>query len=426
MDGVVRQEARGGVSPACVGRGAWLHVKVIGTMVTMNAQSLLDDINYQGVVSGFTHNFYRYPARFSPRFAHGLIEALSKPGDVICDPFMGGATSLVEARALGRHAVGCDISTLSVFLGRVKTTPLSETDVAKVLNWVWDMPEYLNLHLPAVRAVPWVKAGYQRNLPWPIRKTIELALARLGELPRRRQQRFARCFLLKVGQWALDCRERIPSAAEFRAELLESLDSFTEGMREFREAVRDHPPPDRSKSRTLSIHCPAADLPQHDKAIATLPGRPTLVVTSPPYPGVYVLYHRWKVRGRKESPAPFWVADCQDGQGQAHYCFGHRKQKGLKSYFEGIRASFAGVRQVIDPKALVVQMVAFSEPDWQIPSFLNAMDQAGFDEVTPASLGLPVPERLWRSVPGRRWFALIQGPLATSQEVVLFHRPRQV
>src|SRR5262245_22251110 len=104
----------------------------------MNAQALLDAVSYQGYVSGFTHNFYRYPARFSPRFARGCIEAFSQPGDVILDPFMGGATTLVEARALGRHAVGSDISTLSVFLSRVKTTPLSESDTVKVVDWICD------------------------------------------------------------------------------------------------------------------------------------------------------------------------------------------------------------------------------------------------------------------------------------------------
>lgn len=61
----------------------------------------------------------------------------------------------------------------------------------------------------------------------------------------------------------------------------------------------------------------------------------------------------------------------------------------------------------------------------QIPKFLEAMDSAGFDEVSPESIGLPVNDRLWRSAPGRRWFALIQGTLATSREVVLFHRPKR-
>jgi hypothetical protein len=313
----------------------------------MNAQALRDAIDDQGLVSGFTHNFYRYPARFSPRFARGVIEAFSKPGDVICDPFMGGATTLVEARALGRHAIGCDISSLAVFLGRVKTTPLSEEDLTKVVDWAWDLPAHLNLHLPPARAAEWRKAGYQRHVPWPIRKSIELALARISELPRKRQQRFARCILLRLGQWALDGRASIPSAAEFRDELIDCLDSFTQGMREFREAVKVHSAPGRSI--TLSIHSPAAELASHTDALDSLPRRPMLVVTSPPYPGVHVLYHRWQVRGRKETPACYWVADCHDGQGEIHYCFGGRKRPGLHSYFDGIRSSFSVIRQVIDP-----------------------------------------------------------------------------
>jgi hypothetical protein len=387
------------------------------------ASKFLAAVRSSEPVSGLTHNYYRYPARFSPHFARAAIEAFSKPGDVVLDPFMGGATTLVEARALGRHALGSDINSLSVFLSRVKTTPLSDNDLRCVEDWVRGLPEHLNLHRPPVRAEWWRAAGYQRNLPWPIRKTIELALARLHELPRQRQRRFARCLFVKAGQWALDCRERVPSAEQFRLELFELLDGLIKGMREFRQAVRDNPPPDRAKAITISIHSSAADLPASNR-FASLPKKPTLVVTSPPYPGVYVLYHRWKVRGRKESPAPFWVADCQDGQGQAHYCFGHRKQRGLTTYFNGIRESFDGVRQVIDPSALVVQMVAFSEPDWQLPSFLEAMDAAGFQEKMPQSLGILSEGRVWRNVPGRRWFALIQGDLSTSTELVLFHRPR--
>jgi hypothetical protein len=383
----------------------------------------LEAVYNQQPVGGLTHNYYRYPARFSPLFARAAIETFSRPGDVVLDPFMGGATTLVESRALGRHAVGSDINSLSVFLSRVKTTPLTEDDIQHVIEWAWALPRHLNLHLPAIRAVAWQRAGYQRHVPWPIRKTIELILARVHQLPRGRQQRFARCLLLKVGQWALDCRERIPAAWEFREQLFGYLDLFIEGMREYRQAIQDHPLPGQANAIIISIHSPTADLAA-SQAFESLPERPKLVVTSPPYPGVYVLYHRWKVRGRKESPAPFWVADCQDGQGQAHYCFGHRKQRGLKFYFDGIRASFTGVRQVIHPHALIVQMVAFSEPDWQIPRFMEAMTEAGFEEVLPEALGLPVAGRFWRSVPGRRWFALIQGALATSKEVVLFHRPR--
>jgi hypothetical protein len=385
-------------------------------------QAFVAAVHAQKPVTGLTHSFYRYPGRFSPLFARAAIEAFSDPGDVILDPFSGGATALVEARASGRHAIGSDISSLAVFLGRVKTTPLSSGDVAEVTKCIQDLPRHLNMHLPAIRASEWQEAGYQRHLPWPIRKSLELSIERVRGLPRKRQQRFARCLLLKVGQWAVDCREFIPSAHEFREELLGYLELFKKGMEGFRARMRDHRAPGYRRPISICLNRTASSL-SGAAQFACLPKKPNLVVTSPPYPGVYVLYHRWKVRGRKESPAPFWLADCHDGQGQAYYCFGDRKQLELKAYFNGIRTSFTGIRSVIAPDALVVQMVAFAEPDWQLPKFLEAMSAAGFGEVQPRELGFPENERLWREVPGRRWFALIQGKLATSRELVLFHRP---
>ncbi len=66
----------------------------------MNLQPLLEAINDRNIVSGLTHDIYRYPARFSPLFARAAIELFTEPGDTILDPFMGGSTSLVEALAL--------------------------------------------------------------------------------------------------------------------------------------------------------------------------------------------------------------------------------------------------------------------------------------------------------------------------------------
>ena len=66
-------------------------------------------------VSGLTHSFYRYPARFSPLFARTAIALFSKPGDTVLDPFVGGGTTVVETLAAGRRAVGVDLNSLAVF-----------------------------------------------------------------------------------------------------------------------------------------------------------------------------------------------------------------------------------------------------------------------------------------------------------------------
>jgi hypothetical protein len=64
-------------------------------------------------VRGLTHAFYKYPARFSPAFARAAIHTLTQPGDFILDNHVGGGTTLVEALASGRHAIGVDISALA-------------------------------------------------------------------------------------------------------------------------------------------------------------------------------------------------------------------------------------------------------------------------------------------------------------------------
>jgi len=38
-----------------------------------------------------------------------LVERLTDPTDIVCDPMMGAGTTLVAANALGRHVLGCDI-----------------------------------------------------------------------------------------------------------------------------------------------------------------------------------------------------------------------------------------------------------------------------------------------------------------------------
>ena len=59
---------------------------------------------------------------------------------------------------------------------------------------------------------------------------------------------------------------------------------------------------------------------------------PKLVLTSPPYPGVHVLYHRWQVDGRKEAPLPFMIANKLDGAGSSYYTMGDRKYRLRRTY----------------------------------------------------------------------------------------------
>lgn len=389
-------------------------------MTTQTNQLLLDGIHSSEPVAGLTHGFYRYPARFSPHFTRAAILAFTQPGDVVYDPFMGGGTTIVEATALGRQAVGTDINSLAVFLSEVKTTVFPDREIATVHSWANAVVPKLNVWSPAQRAHKWEKLGYQRNInspeTWRIRKLLEIALAEIKSLNTVEQQRFARCIILKTAQWALDCRKDIPAVEDFRHQFLLNAGSMAHAAKQYARVVR----------RAGTLHQPvclqrSAIGVETDLVLAR--HRPiSLVLTSPPYPGVHVLYHRWQVRGRRETPAPFWIASSLDGNGAAYYTFGDRKAERLDSYFNDALAAFRSLSRIVENETIIVQMVAFSEPGWQLPRYVSVMEQAGFREIMFPEMANKKDGRVWRAVPNRKWYASQRGITSSSDEVVLFHK----
>lgn len=323
---------------------------------------------------------------------------------------------------MGRRVVGVDINALAVFVARAKTLVLSEDDLTAVQRWADRAVANVTLHDPAVRPTHWIELGYQRNLSdqrtWRMRKWLELMLHRITRLAPERRRVFARAVILHTAQWALDCRSEIPSIASVRAQFLIGLAEMCHGARSFRARIEEH----GNTGGPLFLHRSAAGMESEDELRKL--GAPQLVLTSPPYPGVHVVYHRWQILGRKETPAPFWIANSLDGNGLSYYTFGDRKQPGLKNYFETARDTYSSVGRIAGPETIVVQMVAFSDPTWQLPRYLETMEEAGFQEVTFAAIANDKDGRVWRTVPNRRWYADQRGQISASNEVVLFHRKR--
>lgn len=373
-------------------------------------------------VRGLTHNFYRYPARFSPDFVRSIILEFSNVGDLVYDPFMGGGTTLVEAASLGRHCIGTDISSLAAFIAKVKTTTFTDEELLNVEVWARTIVPMLTIGTAVSKDADSVHGEYQRNIncrsTWRIRKLLEIGLEAVTLLKGETEELLARCILLKTGQWALDCRAEIPSTDEFRKQAVINAEEMIDAAHDYCSVVRQYTP----MPRVICLHRSAMGAQNEEQIRAA--GRPNLVLTSPPYPGLHVLYHRWQVKGRKETPAPFWIAGTLDGDGASFYTFGDRKQSGLNRYFENVRHAFHSVHEMARPDTLVVQMVAFSEPDWQLPRYLDAMSQAGFEEQQLLVSTEDPDGRMWRSVPGRKWYATQMGSTGGSREVVLFHRKK--
>ena len=373
-------------------------------------------------VKGLTHTFYRYPARFSPIFIRKVIETFTDVGDLVIDPFVGGGTSAVEARTLGRRFLGIDINTLAIFVSQVKTTALTRSDIKEIINWKSKLPKYINLKLKPQWDKDWL--NYQKNLDkqgvWRIKKVINLALGSFESLTPK-QERFARCVILKTSQWALDSKKDIPSLSDFRNKLFFNIDEMLELIIEYSSVIRraDSTWGANKLPRTTFLNRSVIGV-EDDKKIRSF-SAPRLIVTSPPYPGVHILYHRWQVKGRRETPAPYWIANRLDGAGASYYTFGDRKENGLSRYFQNVYQSFSSLSKLSDENTVVVQMLAFNDPCWQLPYYLEMMEKSGFTE-TQYSSDSNFKERIWRDVPNRKWFASQKGNINSSREVVLIHK----
>ncbi len=370
-------------------------------------------------VRGLTHDFYKYPARFSPAFARAAIEVFSRPGDLVLDPHVGGGTTLVEARAAGREALGIDISSLAQFVAQVKCTVFSKVELKTLAEWADDVGDAIGIHKPSHPITEYAERGYYKHLDhpsrWRLRKAIEQALAAAVDLGTPRLEGFGRCAVLRTAQWALDGRSKLPSVDEFRAYLFKTARGMVIGARELRESVNTN-----GRFAVTVLNRSTAGI-ESDNRVEGLRA-PRLVVTSPPYPGVHVLYHRWQVDGRKEAPLPFMIANKLDGAGSSYYTMGDRKHPELRTYFENIRATMSSVAALADRSTIVVQMLAFSDASWQLPTYLETMEAAGLTETFLPALRGERDGRLWRSVPSRRWYSEQRGKTPGSQEVVLIHR----
>jgi len=366
-------------------------------------------------VSGLTHRFYRYPARFSPAFARACIQSFSVPGDLVLDPYMGGGTTVVEAMVLGRQAIGSDINSLSVFIAHAKSSRLTESERHAIHRWATEIVPAIRCRDAFVRLI-----GHEnrkpRNMASPetrwLRKTISLCMVSIdAHLLSARARKFASCVLLNVGQWALNGRRRIPNTGEFRERVTSTTAEMLAGAVELANALAAAGSEyyDPILRQNDAEHIDRDPVIRSDRLV-------DLVVTSPPYPGIHMLYHRWQVDGRKETDAPYWIAACTDGSGAAYYNFADRKVNAESRYFEKAVRSFSAIRRVVRSGAVVAQMVAFSDPRRQLRRYLDAMKAAGFEEMRQSGM-----RRTWREVPSRRWYANLKGELSSAKEVFLLH-----
>lgn len=82
------------------------------------------------------HSLCSYHGKLKPAIAHMLVKEFSEPGDLVLDPLAGVGTIPLEARILGRRAIGNDLSSLAATVTRAK---LISTDDLRLDDFLADI-----------------------------------------------------------------------------------------------------------------------------------------------------------------------------------------------------------------------------------------------------------------------------------------------
>lgn len=111
-----------------------------------------------------------YRACFKPQLPRFFIERLTRPGEVVYDPFMGRGTTLVEAALLGRTPLGCDVNPLSDILVRARLNPPQLSEISGRLREInfadaeeWPEPLLAFYHPETLREICSLKRYLQRQ-----------------------------------------------------------------------------------------------------------------------------------------------------------------------------------------------------------------------------------------------------------------------
>lgn len=116
-----------------------------------------------------------YRACFKPQLPRFFIEHLTRPGDVVYDPFMGRGTTPIEAALLGRIPWGNDLNPLSLAFTQPRLQPPHQDQVEQRLSemdWGWHAPvpeELLVFYHPeTLRELSALKRHFQQTLSTPV------------------------------------------------------------------------------------------------------------------------------------------------------------------------------------------------------------------------------------------------------------------
>jgi DNA modification methylase len=319
-----------------------------------------------------------HPCRFASQVPATLIGLLTKPGDLVLDPFAGSGTTLVEAQRLGRPSVGIELNPIAVSAMKAKTLDKPASIVGSYITALKEVAAgHLGRQLTTLHdgIEPTYPASVQLN-KWYVRSVAE-DLGRLwsfiGSLEGQGKVIAEACFsalLLPVCRetrhWGYVCDNVMPQdehGGDVLAEFCRVLDRLDRGYRDRDAEIAARGASGQPiQSATVIGGDASAALAAYPKASVDF------ILTSPPYFGVcdYIKAQRlsmeWFGIGIEELRLQEIGARSKRHRGEA-----------AAQYLEGLRAVFAGTRRCMRRGASMAVLIGESAKRQRVLSELRDM-----------------------------------------------------
>jgi hypothetical protein len=241
------------------------------------------------------HGFHSYPARMHPDTARTLVEGLSRRGDTVLDPFCGSGTILVEAQRLERIPLGSDLNPIAVELASLKTARLGAVFMRSLESAASEVAEHAR-ERQLGKLGPTVPYGPEDRELYASHVLLELdglrsGIDALGDPGMQRALRIVlSAILTKVSIKAGDATQR---RAPKRLARGYTIRLFTQKAHDL--AVRAL----EARAKTpRGAHKAQVELADARDLRFVEPRSVSLIVSSPPYPGVYDYFDHHRLRLR--------------------------------------------------------------------------------------------------------------------------------
>ena len=380
-------------------------------------KKIITAANDQSRVRGSTHRFYTYPAGFSPVFVEAAIKSLTKKNDLVLDPFIGGGTTLIEALRAKRKVVGIDLNPIATFVTKVKSTKISRKNHDNIEKWAEDMSKNIHFKLKDNKFIKKAFAvinykGLGKKEISNLKKIIKGAafyLKDLKKIKNKKENDFLRLLLLRCLHSTLHDKRPIADFHVFKSKIRSNSLDMLQGMEDLDPFLKNF----RSK---LKIYNKSSSQSHKIKELKSK--KVSLILTSPPYPGINIPYARWQIHGRRNTTLPYLILGYDIPENKSVFNFQNPRNNTLNIYFDTMRKIFSSLRKISSKKTNLLQLVAFNSGEGVFKEYLKTLDECGFKEINLKKNG-----HVWRKVPNRSWQAkFVKGNIATSNEVLLLHK----